>query len=269
MPEVKETSLARKAQASHATELGGRYYQEDRQVTISMTEGFIAAVFDGHGGGHVSELLASELATVFSAQLELEHTPESLLKYVVANLDLMAADITCGSTLSLAYLPTDASEVWLAVVGDSPILVKAADGTIVVSPEHNARTNLPEREAAIARGAVYGGGYLWNQMGSYRDDSEGIQMSRALGDKRLRSMLSQVPEIMSVPIDQESWIAVMTDGVVDPGHSDSERMKMIISMLEDGCTASDLVEKAKADKTGDNATAVVVRFSHGSGGESS
>jgi serine/threonine protein phosphatase PrpC len=247
---------------TEASSVGARYYQEDRYLTLALEQGFFVGVFDGHGGEEVSELISTELPKIITAQLALDHTPESFLLNVVANLDLLTADKECGSTLSLVYFPIDVSEVWLAVMGDSPVLVKGANGEIVIGPEHNVRTNLVEREAAITRGAVYGGGYLWVATKRYGDNVAGLQMSRALGDVDLRSFLSRVPEIFSVPLNQESWVAVMSDGVVDPGHSSSSRMEMVIAMLERGCDASELVNQAMADKTGDNATAIVVRFPH-------
>src|SRR5919108_1830794 len=63
-----------------------------------------------------------------------------------------------GTTLSLVYVPESRERVYIAIIGDSPVILARRDGTVHVSPEHNARTNENERKEAILRGGRYNDG---------------------------------------------------------------------------------------------------------------
>src|SRR3990167_9674146 len=97
-----------------------------------------------------------------------------------------------GSTLSIAWVREDHDEVSVAVLGDSPVIVVDQLGQVHVSPEHNVRTNLAERNAMVARGGSYRNGYVYNQL------DVGFQVSRALGDGDLDRILSREPEIYTI-----------------------------------------------------------------------
>lgn len=243
--------------ATVATHKGLRPYQEDRVFTASYEKGLLLGVFDGHGGHEASQRAVDELPGIFADEItEPKATVRSALRKTIRKLAIMTQDYVEGTTLSLAFIPFRGSRITCAVIGDSPILIKDAEGKIVHSPEHNVRTNEAEAEAVRKRGGFVANGYAFhNRFGV------GLQMARALGDAELRKVLSTKPDIYSVKVNKDSFVIVASDGVFDPGHYGfEEAAAAVVKMLEDGADAQAIVDRAVAAKTGDNASAIVARF---------
>jgi serine/threonine protein phosphatase PrpC len=168
-----------------------------------------------------------------------------------------------GTTASLAFLPNDPEGmpvrnkyIFTAVIGDSPIIIRSGEN-IWRSPEHNVRSNPAEREAAENRGGYVHSGYLFSSTSGH---GQGLQMSRALGDKFLRGIISTEAETAAVQVQEDGYIIVATDGVFDPGHAQGATDDFFKN-LHDTANAQSLVDYAVNElKTGDNATAILARF---------
>lgn len=234
-------------------EQGPRSYQEDRSfckpIKGSDFNGWLLAVMDGHGGASVAELCAKEIEHLFTLH-GAEHTEEAL-RDLVSSLNVKTSHLQVGSTLSVACILEDHKKVSIAVLGDSPVVVLDSTGQLHVGPEHNVRSNVNERKAAEKRGGAYSGGYIWR-----RDRNYGLQMSRALGDAHLEGIISHEPEVYTVT--NPKWILIASDGLVDPGHDQSEHLfSEIKEYAEKNATASDLMQWAVSRELRDNATAIV------------
>lgn len=236
-----------------ATHKGRRPYQEDRFFSLSHPKGFAMGVFDGHGGHQVSHM-ASELAPkLLTAALEGDKPIPDVLKNVFEKLNLATAGLYEGSSASIVFITADT--VHVAVLGDSPVIVRTADGTIWHGPDHNVRSNEAEAEAARGRGGFIHDGYLCETY-----NGPGLQMARALGDVELRRVLLRTPEIASVPLGEGSWVLVASDGALDPGHWDAhESAQKVVELIQSGSDAQAIVDRAVAIPTGDNVTALIVR----------
>ena len=141
-----------------------------------------------------------------------------------------------------------------AVIGDSPVIILDRENKIIVSPDHNVRSNPVELEKAKKKGAAYEMGYTMSPSGG------GLQMSRALGDESLDSILDREPEVYSVPLGEKSLIILGTDGLFDPGHSDTAaQVGRIVILTMNGAGARELVQDALDRMTCDNVTAIVWR----------
>ena len=234
---------------SKATARGARSYQEDRYFVFPTVMGTYLGVFDGHGGDECAAYCVKAMRIIL--------THEPTLQDAVAKLSRETRTMRAGSTASLVFIPKDESRVDVAVLGDSPVIAKLADGFIRISPEHNIRTNEAEADAAIQRGGHISGGYLFASYGSL-----GLQMSRALGDAHLDRVLSREPEVFSHVLGKDSWVLVCSDGAVDPGHGAAQaNIDTIVRMIEDeDADAQDIVDRALAVPTRDNVTAILVRL---------
>jgi len=232
---------------THAQAKGRRSYMEDFHNVIETEKGAVLAVWDGHGGTEVAEYCTQTLP-----MLSL-YTPQE----IIASLNVATRHMHSGSTASIVFIPKDESRVDIAVLGDSPVIAKLADGSIFVSEEHNVRTNMAESDAAIARGGFVNSGYLF---ASY--SGQGLQMSRALGDMELDRVLLRTPEVFSHVLGKDSWVLVCTDGAVDPGHgAPKTNIAAIVRMIEEeDADAQDIVDRALAVPTRDNVTAILVRL---------
>lgn len=245
-----------------SSEKGKRSYQEDRYLAeVLEAEGHgkleVLAIMDGHGGAQLAELVRSVLIdglkTVLQDTTEL---PKAIQKFFT-RLNSATEHMDPGSTLSLVIIPQERQRAYVAILGDSPVIIRDKDGKICVSPEHNARVNPVEREAAIKRGAYWNGHYLVDKR-----SGDCLQMSRSLGDEPFASFLNREPEIYEIELDGDSFIIAASDGVFDPTHLDiEEEISRLAKMVAEGAGASELVRDAIERQTGDNATAIVWRAS--------
>ncbi len=252
---------------TYFTSQGERKYQEDRYI-VQHLKGFpdgsnvlFMAVMDGHGGAEVSDFLEKHFIELFikvaiDPKAE-KHDWVEALKIGIVLLGEMTKDMRPGSTLSVVIVPDNQQRAYVAVVGDSPVVILDANGLLNLSPDHNARSNEQERLAAISRGAVYDNQYLRDPV-----TGDGLQMSRSLGDSTMASFLSRQPDVYSVDLGPHSFVIVASDGVLDPFHKDTpSQEKRLAEMVAKGADAKALVEDALVRKTGDNATALVYRIS--------
>ena len=237
-----------------ASEIGKRSYQEDQAIVIRKDCNTLLAVMDGHSGSKTAEIIMQHLEQIFVAtRKQYPRTPKKLLFAVFEQLNCLTANEESGSTLSVVLVPRSERRAHVAILGDSPVVVKNPDQEAWVGPEHNARTNLREREAALSRGASYNGGYLHDP-----NSGKGLQMSRSLGDVALHTILSRIPEVFSVPIEKGSAIIVMSDGVVDPVHQEpSSRIERLLKIVAEDPRAAALVDDALQRGARDNITAVL------------
>lgn len=256
-----------------ATEQGLRAHQEDRAIFCHVDsggerEGVLLALMDGHNGKGVAEYCKQNIPKLFS--LGEKECVKIALKRLVAKLDEETREMKSGSTLSLVYIPKDAKRAYVAVLGDSPVIIfgdwhedeHGERTNLNVSPEHNVRTNKEERVAAEARGGIYERGYVWVPTSGPRDYPTGIQLSRALGDCWMYDILNRKPEIYSVPLCPGSVVLLASDGLL--GHTDSDAYKEALISISLGMilekNTTGLLRRAKKIKArgfDDNATAIM------------
>ena len=236
-----------------------RNYQEDRSFFKIYKNGdSLLGVFDGHGGCGVADYAATHAASFFTTmRKEFKKDSEIALKMLFQKLVEKTKETSSGSTATIVLVRNDLATV--GVLGDSPAIIKTASGDLWHSPEHNVRTNVKECIAAEARGGrISPNGYLFDR---YQYQGEGLQMSRALGDRHLNNVLDREPEICQVPINNQSWILVCSDGLIDPSHMNANAASSIITAIDGtSITAEELVELASATQKYDNSTAVLMRF---------
>lgn len=247
-----------KVVSTSCTDIGTRDYYEDRLVIQELTDGWLLAVMDGHGGAEAATFIADNLVQIFSETAEEPSFVPSKLAVVFRKLHLGTKHMHPGSVLSLVFLPRNVAKAYVAVLGDVPVVIKGSGGKIFTGPEHNARSNPKERAAAEARGAVYSGGYLYEKY-----TQAGLQFARALGDRECDSFLNREPEICTVDLGDEGFILVGSDGLFDPGHHDTAvQVGRLVKMIEKGADAKALVEDALSRGTEDNVTAILCRYTN-------
>ncbi|VVB73833.1 Protein phosphatase 2C [uncultured archaeon] len=254
--------FSQKGNISAATATGGRSHQEDFYLfdDLSMKgikngHGQMIAVLDGHNGPETAERAFKALYGVFGVTLAMHKGDvTAAMKDAVSKLSWMTEEKKAGSTLSFVYIPDGQRIAYVAVIGDSPVIILDKNNKVNVSPEHNVRSNPAELERARKKGAYYDSGYIMSPMGG------GLQMSRALGDKDIAHILDREPDVYSVPLGSRSFIIVGTDGLFDPGHYDTAaQIGRAVVFTLNGAGAKELVQDALDRKTCDNVTAIVWR----------
>lgn len=155
-----------------------------------------------------------------------------------------------GATLSMVFIPHDETLAYIAILGDSPVIMQTRDGQLNLSPDHNVRSNATERDAAMGRGAIVYGGYMSLHFGG-----PGIQMTRVLGDHELDLIINRVPEVYTVPLGD--FLIVGTDGLLDPSHKadPKEQCRRFAELVQSGFHAVDIVNSVQPPV--DNITAIL------------
>lgn len=245
---------------SYAQMQGPRSSQEDFLVHIPFYSqvnrcGHLIGVMDGHGGKEVAKYCEEAIPQIFDSDA-LNIRQE--LRRVAEKLDDHTAFSKAGSTLSIAVINESNGIVITAVIGDSPIIVVNDSGNIWLSDEHNVRTNIPEREAAIRRGAKYDGGYIYD---SYNPLGDQIQMSRALGDCNLRKILDRTPTVNRQYINSRSLIIVGSDGLFDPNHKQSRESsaQSVVTLVQSGGNAAQILQFRESQGLEDNTSIIMWR----------
>jgi len=244
-----------------ATAKGSRPYQEDRSFTFETPEYLAFGVLDGHGGATCAEYCAHQFPLMLQ---DWRDDTTLVLKESFADINERTKGMHDGCAASVVLINAKRNQVHVAVLGDSPVLVKSAPQTdhIWTAPEHNVRSNMAEADAAIARGGYVSQGYLFAGYGE-----NGLQMSRAFGDASLSKVLNREPEIFTLNLDKNSWVLVATDGAFDPAHTSGGSYGVapvnpadeVIALIKQGKDAQSIVDRALAVPTRDNVTAILWR----------
>jgi serine/threonine protein phosphatase PrpC len=250
---------------STASKMGRRTYQEDRYVVHHTGAGVLLAVMDGHGGEDVADVCKDYVGHFFDLTLvPLDNGDprafDKALALTIWELNCITNEYHSGCTISLAFIPKSEDKVFIATLGDSPVIVRSPSGVTWISESHNARTNLEEREAAEKRGGIYHGGYIWcapHGLYPMGDSGRGLQMTRSLGDTEMGPVISRDPQIEIHALGK--FVLVATDGCFDPGHeNESQAVADVIALIDQGGDAKAIVDRAVQLPTEDNATAVLL-----------
>ena len=233
---------------------GPRGSQEDRSVVVSLRDGYLLAVFDGHNGNSVSDFCAKRLpglALQVWKDCQTNNDEYYYLRTIIQTLVSETATCVSGSTVSLAHVIESRGRVDVAVLGDSPVVVRSGVGSCWVSNEHNVRSNVKDRQFLESLGATIDHGYLCVECDGYFDKC--LQLTRALGDSDFNAYLLREPECASCDLGDESIVALMSDGVYD--QRVVRRPADLSSISIDN--ASIIVDGALQRGTHDNVTAIV------------
>jgi serine/threonine protein phosphatase PrpC len=247
-------------QVTSATAQGGRPHQEDRLLTAEIKHpgGILLAVFDGHGGPEAAQLAAQQTVEGFQQALR-EHrdNPSEALRGLFKQLVRETDQLESGSTASIQFIPSDAKQAFLGVLGDSPIALIDTAGKVFIGPDHNVRSNRAERAAAEERG----GRYAWGYLEDAASPGAGLQMARALGDKALARVLSREPDVHAVRLGAQSCGLIGPDGLFSPvGGSPPEQLAQVMTAVRNGAEAQALVDDALRRGSEDNVSVIVWRL---------
>lgn len=228
--------------------------QEDFLVHASHGAYRLLGVLDGHHGAGTAQYCARTIPQIFDFSAE---DVGQELRRVVAALDDRTHRRESGSTLSLVHIDESRGAAVTAVLGDSPIIVVDEKGEVHRSEEHNVRTNEAERARAIAHGAFYSNGYICHGPHS----ADGLQLSRALGDRAFNTLLSREPDIHRYHLGKHSAVIIASDGLFDPAHEAPEApvADEVVALVRKRKSAARILRWREMRELEDNTSLIVWR----------
>ena len=262
---------------SIASEKNGRRTMEDRHVIIhdlNKVCGLTScprqysyyAVFDGHVGIEAATYSASHLHHNFvENQAFSDGDIVDALKVAFAKTDAeyleraALTEVKTGCT-AVVCVKEDNSKLYFAWAGDSQAILVKDGQALDITPAHK-----PANDAERERIESLGGTVL--QLDTWRVSGV-LAVSRAIGDPEHKKFVTADPDIVTIPLEgNEDFIVIACDGLWDHLTPD-DAMSLIYEFLASNSfndphdaankVSEYLLEKAKAEGSTDNITAIVV-----------
>ena len=227
--------------------------------------GRFVAVFDGHGGAEVSSILQDRLYELYMEELAKKHwesqnefgakrkslpSKSSHIAALQRGLEqvedaVMKLDelVYQGSTAVCVVMHVSESgkrTLLSANIGDSRAILARGKQAIDMTRDHK-----PGDEQESKRILAMGEEIEWDPYGQvYR--VRDLSLSRAVGDRFAKPVVSSEPEIMTFPIveDQDAFIVLASDGLWDV-MSSQEVVDFVYEVLDDGEEGSSVSDRRK------------------------
>jgi protein phosphatase 1L len=240
-----------------STHQNKRPYQEDRFAYVAGAAGQFFGIYDGHGGAHVSELLAQKLHRYFaqakgSIQQKFERAFER------ADYEAQNRWPQEGST-ALALIIDKNNKMYVVWAGDTRAVLEFNGKACFGTDDHK-----PDRKDEKERIERAGGKIMMH--GVWRVN--GLAVSRSVGDAICKQQgIGQIiakPEYVTRTLNPENHFMVMaSDGLWDV-MSNEQAVALVNKALQNGKSlntiAQMLQDGAIKQGSGDNITVCVIQF---------
>ncbi|KAL1557833.1 protein-serine/threonine phosphatase [Salvia divinorum] len=213
-------------------------------------------IFDGHMGDSVPAYLQKHLFSniikeedfwrdpLRSIAKAYERTDEAILSH---NPDLGKG----GSTAVTAIL-IDGRHLWVANVGDSRGVLSRRGQAIQMTVDHEPNTE---------RGSIENrGGFVSNMPGDVARVDGQLAVSRAFGDKNLKTHLRSDPDVTNAEIDAETDFLILASDGIWKVISNQEAVDIVKKIKDPHKAAKQLVNEALLRESKDDISCIVVRF---------
>jgi len=238
----------------------------DMALAVANGKGRLLAVMDGHCGDTIGLCLHDHIVTSFSQSLFLcDGDISATLRRIFKELDVVCVHETCGSSLSVVYIPVDDSDddtaaVYCAYMGDSPIVVFDRDGKLQSSHLHNVEhaefdiLSIAEKHAAKIESGELSIEERYLSIGSRY-----LQLTRSIGDRHFGDVLIREPELHTFTANRKSIVMLATDGILVQNNI-QQLYQHLIGMAGRGDTAREMGEWVLNQHAFDNTTIVLQTF---------
>ncbi|KAM3367776.1 hypothetical protein ACQJBY_016373 [Aegilops geniculata] len=161
-------------------------------------------------------------------------------------------DLGQGGSTAVTAILINGSKLWVANVGDSRAVLLKGGEAIQMSIDHD-----PNAE----RGAIENkGGFVSNMPGDVPRVCGQLAVSRAFGDRNLKSLLKSEPDVKVEDIDHTAELVVLASDGVWKVMNNQEAVDVVKRYKDPQTAAKQLVAEAVKRDSKDDISCVVVRF---------
>ena len=265
--EIEKTKASKHYYYKHpvgvSCEIGTRDEMEDTHIAFYDNEedgkiNNVFAVFDGHGGNTASKYAEEMFVEVYEKFLKVNDPTEAARKaFNQIDEDLcLKMNANSGTTATVVYIKDE--YLYVSNCGDSRAIIHTpydTEPTTRLTIDHRP-SNPSERERITRLKGRFDGNYVNNpRRGSFK-----IGVTRSLGDKYFKPLLTPIPDSTITMLgDEYITIVVACDGIWDV-LSDEEVMEIANSGISSQEAADKIIEEAYDVGSNDNMTVIVIHL---------
>lgn len=214
------------------------------------------AIFDGHMGDKVPAYLQKHLFSNILKEGEFLVDPRRSIAKAYEKTDQAilshSSDLGRGGSTAVTAILINRRKLWVANIGDSRAVLCRGGTEMQMSTDHEPRT---ERVSIEDRG-----GFVSNLPGDVPRVNGQLAVSRAFGDKSLKTHLSSEPDIKEVTVDSSTDILILASDGLWKVMSNQEAVDIARRLKDPQKAAKELTAEALRRGSKDDISCIVVRF---------
>lgn len=214
------------------------------------------AIFDGHLGDTVPAYLQKHLFSNILKEENFWTDPRTSITNAYERTDQAILshnpDLGRGGSTAVTAILIDGRKLFVANVGDSRAVLSKRGLAIQMSTDHEPNT---ERGSIEDRG-----GFVSNMPGDVARVNGQLAVSRAFGDKNLKSHLRSDPDIRSDDVSPDAELVILASDGLWKVMSNQEAVDIAIKIKDPLKAAKQLAAEALLRDSKDDISCVVIRF---------
>ncbi|KAK9286806.1 hypothetical protein L1049_015211 [Liquidambar formosana] len=220
------------------------------------TELGLFAIYDGHLGDSVPAYLQKNLFPNILKDEEFWTDPNRSISKAYERTDQAilshSPDLGRGGSTAVTAILINGRKLWVANVGDSRAVLSRRGQAIQMSTDHEPNTE---------RGSIENrGGFVSNMPGDVARVNGQLAVSRAFGDKNLKSHLRSDPDVQSADVDSDTDLLILASDGLWKVMSNQEAVDIARKTKDPVKSAKQLVAEALERDSKDDISCIVVRL---------
>ncbi|KNA17202.1 hypothetical protein SOVF_082280 [Spinacia oleracea] len=241
-----------KGKANHPME----DYHVAKFVQVRGHELGLFAIYDGHLGDSVPAYLQKHLFANILKEDEFWTDPNRSISKSYERTDQAILnhdpDLGRGGSTAVTAILVDGQKLWVANVGDSRAVLSRKGQAVQMSTDHEPNT---ERGSIEDRG-----GFVSNMPGDVARVNGQLAVSRAFGDKNLKSHLRSDPDVKYADIGPDTDLMILASDGLWKVMSNQEAVDIARKIKDPLKGAKQLATEALNRDSKDDISCIVVRF---------
>lgn len=214
------------------------------------------AIYDGHLGDSVPAYLQKHLFHNILKEEEFWTDPNRSISKAYERTDQAilshSPDLGRGGSTAVTAILINGRNLWVANVGDSRAVLSRRGQAIQMSIDHEPNTERGDIENK--------GGFVSNMPGDVARVNGQLAVSRAFGDKNLKSHLRSDPDVTNANVDADTDLLILASDGLWKVMSNQEAVDIAINIKNPQKAAKQLSVEALYRESKDDISCVVVRF---------
>ncbi|KAK8627022.1 hypothetical protein V6N13_134651 [Hibiscus sabdariffa] len=214
------------------------------------------AIYDGHLGDSVPSYLQKHLFSNILKDEEFWTDPGRSIPKAYEKTDQAILshnpDLGRGGSTAVTAILIDGQKLWVANIGDSRAVLSKKGQAIQMSIDHEPNTE---------RGSIENrGGFVSNMPGDVARVNGQLAVSRAFGDKNLKSHLRSDPDMKTADINSDTELLILASDGLWKVMSNQEAVDIAKKTKDPLRAAKQLMAEALNRDSKDDISCIVVRF---------